>query len=397
MWNSWRTGDPEKIKNPSENRQKSGLFWASPFTMHLVCTLLIFFSLTEAPLPDPTPTQPTPRKGPKADPKQTGNGPKCTQTDPKRTRNGPKSSSLGGTGRGLCRDGGGCKGTKKSGVAPANQTKERSVHELFAGAFRNKSSMWTVLVFLRKNTRIHKNGRNSWTFRFGPFFGLVCRGNSWKKSDWRLCDLCSPEKQVVGCWKSETGRIRFRGVRFQTPSSASFLGPHRVPGRELSEFLSAYDLCAKSELPEFFAELTEFAPELSEAQWVLFSETVLLKQYPARFLWKSGGFQVTMPLSRTPPFSKCLINGPSWPWAQRDGRRGGSNGGMSRYGLVRPFSCPLWGVSRFLCSGFFPICPSTIVITSITDRKKFSVKHFLQLAPLGSSEADPPSRGGGCR
>ena len=28
-----------------------------------------------------------------------------------------------------------------SGVAPANQTKERSVHELFAGAFRNKSSM----------------------------------------------------------------------------------------------------------------------------------------------------------------------------------------------------------------------------------------------------------------
>ena len=29
----------------------------------------------------------------------------------------------------------------KSGVATANQTKERSVHELFAGAFRNKSSM----------------------------------------------------------------------------------------------------------------------------------------------------------------------------------------------------------------------------------------------------------------
>ena len=28
-----------------------------------------------------------------------------------------------------------------SGVAPSNQTKERSVHELFAGAFRNKSSM----------------------------------------------------------------------------------------------------------------------------------------------------------------------------------------------------------------------------------------------------------------
>ena len=41
--------------------------------------------------------------------------------------------------------------------------------------------MWIVLVFLRKNTRIHKNGRNSWTFRFCPFFGLVCRGDSWNK------------------------------------------------------------------------------------------------------------------------------------------------------------------------------------------------------------------------
>ena len=41
----------------------------------------------------------------------------------------------------------------QSGVAPANQTKERSVHELFAEAFRNKSSMWIVLVFPRRNTR----------------------------------------------------------------------------------------------------------------------------------------------------------------------------------------------------------------------------------------------------
>ena len=40
----------------------------------------------------------------------------------------------------------------------------------------------------------------------------------------------------------------------------------------------------QSELIEIFAELTEFAPKLSEAQWVLFSETVLCKQYSARFL-----------------------------------------------------------------------------------------------------------------
>ena len=44
----------------------------------------------------------------------------------------------------------------------------------------------------------------------------------------------------------------------------------------------------KCELTEFFTELTEFAPKLSEAQWVLFSETVLSKQYSARFLKSFG-------------------------------------------------------------------------------------------------------------
>ena len=37
-------------QKPPENRQKSGLFWASPFTMHLVCTLLII-SRTIGPVP----------------------------------------------------------------------------------------------------------------------------------------------------------------------------------------------------------------------------------------------------------------------------------------------------------------------------------------------------------
>ena len=47
-------------------------------------------------------------------------------------------------------------------------------------ALWNQSSMRIALVFPRKkNTRIHTNARNLWTFRFGPFFGLVCRGDSW--------------------------------------------------------------------------------------------------------------------------------------------------------------------------------------------------------------------------
>ena len=42
--------------------------------------------------------------------------------------------------------------------------------------------------------------------------------------------------------KSETGRIRFRGVRFQTPNSVSFLG--------LTEFRGA-NFCAKANSPSF--------------------------------------------------------------------------------------------------------------------------------------------------
>ena len=74
--------------------------------------------------------------------------------------------------------------TERGGTTSLNhewprQTEPKKGHELFTGAFRKKSSMWIVLVFIRRNTRIHKNGRDSWTFRFGPFFGLVCRGDSW--------------------------------------------------------------------------------------------------------------------------------------------------------------------------------------------------------------------------
>ena len=61
-------------------------------------------------------------------------------------------------------------------------------------------------------------------------------------------------------------RVQFRRARFQTPNSVSFLALTEFRERELSEFLSAYYLCAKANSPSFFAELTEFAPKLSEAQ-----------------------------------------------------------------------------------------------------------------------------------
>ena len=38
-----------------------------------------------------------------------------------------------------------------------------------------------------------------------------------------------------------------------------FFGPHRVPGRELSEFLSAYYLCAKANSPSFSQNSPSFS------------------------------------------------------------------------------------------------------------------------------------------
>ena len=48
---------------------------------------------------------------------------------------------------------------------------------------------------------------------------------------------------------SETGRIRFRESTVSSTELSESFGPHRVQGRELSEFLSAYYLCAKANSP----------------------------------------------------------------------------------------------------------------------------------------------------
>ena len=92
-----------------------------PFQMSILGTrIVIFFSLTEAPLPDPTPTPPnTPkrtRNGPETDPKRSQtepNGPERSQTEPKCTEIKPfrvgQPGGLSGWG-----GGGGCKGKRKS-------------------------------------------------------------------------------------------------------------------------------------------------------------------------------------------------------------------------------------------------------------------------------------------
>ena len=69
-----------------------------------------------------------------------------------------------------------------------------------------------------------------------------------KETSQRRPEQCSGQRRPkdLGQGFSETGRKLFRRARFQTPSSVSFGTLTRVPGRELSEFLSAYYLSVNS-------------------------------------------------------------------------------------------------------------------------------------------------------
>ena len=68
------------------------------------------------------------------------------------------------------------------------------------------------------------------------------------------------------CWRLSIGNgpNRVSESAVSKIELSEFFGPHRVLGRELSEFLSAFDFVCKLELTEFVAELTEIARKLSE-------------------------------------------------------------------------------------------------------------------------------------
>ena len=128
-----------------------------------------------------------------------------------------------------------------------------------------------------------------------------CQGKGW-------CSLIGDGLNIVREHRTQWGFLVLIDIPPSVPFSRVFVGngPNTVSGStvsntELSEFfwdsLSSRErtqwvpfsllFVCQNELTEFFAELTEFAPKLSEAQWVLFSETVLSKQYSARFLIRS--------------------------------------------------------------------------------------------------------------
>ena len=104
-WKQRRKGDVREVKiitgdawSYSVSRRSLGPL--GPGVSSRPNKLVIFFSLTEAPLPDPTPTPPNTPKRTRNGPETEPNGAKRTRTEPNGARNGPKSSPLGWDSRG---------------------------------------------------------------------------------------------------------------------------------------------------------------------------------------------------------------------------------------------------------------------------------------------------------
>ena len=122
----------------------------------------------------------------------------------------------------------------------------------------------------------------------------------------------------VLCQISEAGRIRFRGVRFQTPNSVRFLGLTEFRGAS-SVSSSRPIICVPKRTHRVFRR-THWVCRRSEAQWVLFPETVLLKQYSSRFLrflalGLAGAARPPHPSLScflTPPSSASALNELKW-------------------------------------------------------------------------------------
>ena len=118
-------------------------------------------------------------------------------------------------------------------------------------------SVWTRLIRVVK-TVLLANRHFAWVTPailviFADFWGLRSKSPC-------FCGLnglseFSPIFVKTSCFRQGT-KIR-NGPNTVSESTVSntelseFFGPHRVPGRELSEFLSAYYLCAKENSPSF--------------------------------------------------------------------------------------------------------------------------------------------------
>ena len=128
---------------------------------------------------------------------------------------------------------------------------------------------------------------------------------------------------------SEMGRIRFRRVWFQTPNSVNLFGPRRVPGRELSEFLSAYYLCAKTNSPSSAQNLPILAQNSVSSLVRNSTLETVLRPFPS-LAGRHALSSLSWPRCTT---RCCYATTFSWP-------------GASEF--------PVWG-----CATFSPVCSCT--------------------------------------
>ena len=123
------------------------------------------------------------------------------------------------------------------GLSPDPEVTERKklmVYTIFLG--KQGKGVYTIGPWHRSGKKgVHHRGLR-------PGKGKKRRVSTVVASSPKSAQTCKIASKHV----SEMGQIRFR-----TPNSVSFLAPHRVPGRGLSEFLSAYYLCAKANSPSF--------------------------------------------------------------------------------------------------------------------------------------------------
>ena len=161
---------------------------------------------------------------------------------------------------------------------------------------------------------VHKPGRGPHANRpllwwghcwsnFGQALEILGNEASWCWHPWdQRADAHGPRWFKKNC--SETGRVRFRRARFRTPNSVSFFGPHQVPGGGNSVSSSQPSICVPKRSHRGFPRTHRVC---CRSQWVLSSETVLSKQYSARFLNCSEKLQAAFA-------SKESADQPSRPW-----------------------------------------------------------------------------------
>ena len=129
-----------------------------------VSSLVIFFSLTEAPLTDPTPTPPN---TPETDPKRTRNRPETEPNGAKRSRTEPNGAEMdrnqalsGGTDGGVCREGGGggCKGKRisllQSCIGGESTITHKKITELIPKQFRFGNSSTQITEHNSQNNSV---------------------------------------------------------------------------------------------------------------------------------------------------------------------------------------------------------------------------------------------------